>query len=353
MTRTALPTYTTAQICQHVSGQLEGPDDLKIEGVEGLVQAVPGQVTFIADERFADQWAASKASAALVKQDVAVPTDPARAVIRVPDADLAVAAVLELFAPPPPHVEAGTHASAVVDPSCELGPGVSIGANCFVGRQARIGRDTVLHANVTILDEVQIADGCVLWPGVVVRERCVIGDHCILHPNVTIGADGFGYRPAPNGQGLVKIPHIGTVQIGAEVEIGAGTCVDRGKFSATSIGDGTKIDNLCQIAHNCRIGRCCILAGQLGLAGSVTVGDGTVMGGQVAIKEHITIGAGATLAACSAVMNDVPPGQSWGGIPAQERRSAIRERAALRQIPQLVRALKKQGGAGLGGADRP
>ena len=144
-------------------------------------------------------------------------------------------------------------------PDAILEPGVVIGSN------------TKLYPNVTVLDDASIGSETIIWSGTVIRERCRIGNHCIIHPNVTIGADGFGFRPSPDGQGIVKIPQIGTVKIGDHVEIGANSCVDRGKLGATTIGDGTKIDNLVQIGHNCKLGRFCMMSGQSGLAGTVTL----------------------------------------------------------------------------------
>jgi UDP-3-O-[3-hydroxymyristoyl] glucosamine N-acyltransferase len=171
---------------------------------------------------------------------------------------------------------------------------------------------------------------------VVVRERCRLGRRLLLHPNVTIGADGFGYEPAPDGSGLVKVPHIGTVIIEDDVEIGAGSCVDRAKFGATVIGAGTKIDNLVQIAHNCRIGRNCVIAALSGLSGSVTVGDGARIAGAVGIVDHVSIGSGATIGAGAGVMKDVPPGETQLGGPAVEIRQALRQMAAIRKLPDWM-----------------
>jgi UDP-3-O-[3-hydroxymyristoyl] glucosamine N-acyltransferase len=160
---------------------------------------------------------------------------------------------------------------------------------------------------------------------------------------VTIGADGFGYRPSPDGHGIVKIPQIGTVKIGDGVEIGSGSCVDRGKFSATTIGDGTKIDNLVQIAHNCKLGRFCVMAGQSGLAGSVTLGDGVMMGGGARVKDHVTIGDGAKLGGNAGVISDVAPGKTVLGVPADDHRQTLRRWAAQKQLPDLIKQMKMNG----------
>ncbi|MBD3869687.1 MAG: UDP-3-O-(3-hydroxymyristoyl)glucosamine N-acyltransferase, partial [Acidobacteria bacterium] len=226
-------------------------------------------------------------------------------------------------------------------PTAEIGEDVVIGAGCYIGPGVAIGKGSLLYPNVTVLDDSSIGEGTVIWSGTVIRERCRIGRLCILHPNVTIGADGFGYRPSADGQGLVKIPQIGTVEIGDAVEIGAGSCVDRGKFSKTTLGDGTKIDNLVQIAHNCQLGRSCVMAGQSGLAGSVTLGDGVVMGGGARIRDHTTVGSGTQVGGNGTVLADVGPGLRLLGTPADDARKTMRQWAALKQLPDLMPRLKK------------
>ncbi|MCC6579442.1 MAG: UDP-3-O-(3-hydroxymyristoyl)glucosamine N-acyltransferase [Phycisphaeraceae bacterium] len=348
-----MSSYTASQICQRVGGRLTGDAEVLIEGVEILGRAQARHVTFIRDARHAAEWAQSSAGAVLVADGVDVQPIPSRAVIHVPEADLAMAIMLDLFALPRPLPKPGVHPSAVVDPSAQLGPGVAIGPHCTVGARVNLGRGVVLHANVVVLDDCVLGEKCELFPGVVVRERCELGCRVVIHSNAVIGADGFGYRASPDGKGVVKIPHIGFVRLGNDVEIGAGTCIDRGKLSPTTIGDGTKIDNLCQIAHNCEIGRMCLIAGQVGIAGSVTVGDGVRMGGKVAIRDNVTIGSGANLAACSAIMGDVPEGKTWGGYPARDAGEAMREIAMLKKLPDLVKMLKHYERERAGAKSRP
>lgn len=333
---------TTGQIAQMTAGDLRGPDDIRVDALETLDHAAPNQLTFIGDRKYVDAWAECPASAALVAQGLDVSCSDGRALIVVEDADLAVAVVLEAMAQDPIMPEPGVHPAAVVAESARIADDSRIGPNCFIGPDVAIGSGCVIHSNVSIFDGARIGQDCWIWSSSVVRERCVIGDRCIIHPNVTIGSDGFGYRPAPDGQSLVKLAHVGTVEIGNDVEIGSGTCIDRGKFSATVIGNGTKIDNLVQIAHNCRIGQCVVIAGQCGIAGSIEIGDGAVLGGMVGIKDHLKIGAGATLAACSQVMNDVPPGETWAGSPAQELHVAARELVALRKLPDMIKQFKRR-----------
>lgn len=334
--------WTTQQIAQEVAGRLIGDNAVAINHIAALDQAGDGELTFFRRPEQIDLWFNSEASAALAPDSVVKALDQAtlasgRAIILTDDVDLALIRVLELFAPKPDRPEVGVHPSAVVDPTAKIEAGVAIGAGCRIGPSVCIGQGSVIHSGVTLMAGAVVGNDCELFPGVVVGDRCEIGDRTIIHPNVVIGADGFGYHPSPALGKLIKVPHIGMVRIGHDVEIGAGTCIDRAKFGATQIGDGCKIDNLCQIAHNCRLGRGCVLAGQVGLAGSVTLGDGVVMGGKVAVKDHVTIGDGAMLAACAAVMNDVPAKGKWGGYPAQNARDALREQAVLRKLPQLMR----------------
>jgi UDP-3-O-[3-hydroxymyristoyl] glucosamine N-acyltransferase len=332
--------YSIQAIAQQLSGTIVGEATLVITGIEQIEIAEPGQLTFVGGKKYVPLWETSRASAALVSEGLVVEPGQGRALIRVRNADLAMAEVLALFEPPAPVAATGIHPTATVEATATLGAGVTIGAGCFVGAGVQIGAGTKLYPHVTILDETRIGAQCILWPGVVIRDRCVVGNGCILHPNVSIGADGFGYRPAADGRSLVKIPQIGTVTLGDAVEIGANSCVDRGKFSATTIGAGTKIDNLVQIGHNCRIGRSCVIAACTGVAGSVTMGDGVMVGGCVALRDHITIGAGARIGGGAGVMADVAAGKTVLGAPADDYLQAMRQFAALKKLPDLIKHLK-------------
>ncbi|MBW1968239.1 MAG: UDP-3-O-(3-hydroxymyristoyl)glucosamine N-acyltransferase [Deltaproteobacteria bacterium] len=334
--------YTTEQINQVVNGTLKGSPTIMITGVEQISEATTNQLTFIGEKKYIKLWDQSRASAAIVNNSLDIEPGENRAFVRVGDADLALASVLQLFELEAPKCEPGIHSTAVVDSTAEIGTDAAIGAGCYIGPGVVIGANTKLYPNVTVLDDSSIGSETIIWSGTVIRERCCIGNCCIIHPNVTIGADGFGYRPSSDGRGLVKIPQIGTVEIGDGVEIGAGSCVDRGKFSATSIGDGTKIDNLVQIAHNCKLGRSCVMAGQSGLAGSVTLGDGVIMGGRAAVKDHVTVGAGAKLGGGAGVISDVAPGKTLLGIPADDYRQTLRLWAAQKQLPDLIKQMKKK-----------
>lgn len=324
--------YTIEELNEILQGELVGSTSHKISGPEQLEKATKEHITFIGNRKYVRLWDESKACAAIVNKSLKIEAGENRALIKVKNADLAMARLLELFDPGPPQLEEDLHPSAVVHKTAKIGKGCKIGAHVYVGKNVVLGDGVILYPNVTILDDTTIGPATVVWSGTIIRERSEIGAYCIFHTNVSIGADGFGYRPREDGRGLLKIPQIGNVVIGNAVEIGANSCVDRGKFSSTIIGDGCKIDNLVQIAHNCVMGRSCIMAGSSGLAGSVTLGDGVVIGGSASIKDHVTIHSGATVGAGSGVMNDVPAGTTVLGYPAVEARDMLKQWVALRKL---------------------
>lgn len=333
---------TAQHIAEMTGGLLSGDGSLSISAVQTVDRARPDDLTFAGDEKHARLVPASAARLVIVQRNLTVHPAPGQALISVDDVDLAVGKVLEHLAPPPPLPAIGIHPSAVIDPSARIGNNCRIGPHVVIGPNATVGDGCTLHPRVCIMDHASLGRGLTLWPGVVIYDRCTVGDGSILHAGVVIGADGFGYRPSPDGREIIKIPQIGSVTIGRMVEIGANTTVDRAKFDATIIGDGCKIDNLVQIAHNCRLGRGVIIAGQTGLAGSVQVGDGVIIGGGVDLRDHITIGPGARIAGGSQVMNDVPAGETWAGSPAQEIKAARREYVAVRQLPEVMKQVRKQ-----------
>ncbi len=336
---------TIAALATLIGASIEAPagTDLSavVEGLEMVERAGARDLTFVGNNKYARKLETSRALVAVVSNDVTL-TDAARArtILRVKNADIAMIAILESFAPSELFPDVGIDASARVHPTAVIGVGARIGAFVSVGKDAVIGARTVLFDGVRIYHGSRVGDDCVLHANVVVRERCTIGHRVILASGVAIGTDGFGYRPSADGKGISKIPHIGTVSIEDDVELGANTCVDRGKFGATRVGAGTKIDNVCQIGHNVEIGRCVVISGLTGIAGSTRVGDGCRIGGGVGIADHLVIGRGASLAARSGVLSDVPDGVTWGGVPAQDFRKTLREYALIRKLPEWHQLLK-------------
>ena len=339
-------TVTTGELAALLGAELRGPDHLELKGIESLEAAGPQDLTFISSPAFAKDWGGSAAGAAIVTRGIEVPDHDvaARALLLVDDAEHAIIDVLEHVAPAAPVPPVGIDATACIDESATIGAEACIGPHVSVGPRAVIGAHAIIESGARIGHDACIGDSCWIGVNAVVGARCVLGDRCRLHAMVCLGADGFGYCPMPDGQGLRKVPHVGTVTLGADVELGAGTCVDRGKFGSTSVGAGTKIDNLVQIAHNVQIGEHCVIAAQAGLAGSVVVGDWVQIGAQAGIADHLEIGDGARVGAKSGVMRNVPSGSTVMGIPADDGRIVLRQVSCIRKLPEFMAAERSRSG---------
>jgi UDP-3-O-[3-hydroxymyristoyl] glucosamine N-acyltransferase len=271
-----------------------------------------------------------------------------RTVLRARNAYLAFAKISTLFNPPPaarPEIAptAAVHPSARVHPSAQVMPLATVGPG------ARVGARTVLHPGVHLGEDAAVGDDCVLYANVVVRERCVVGDRVILQPGCVLGSDGFGFAFDPEGEGRgprhFKVPQIGNVVVEDDVEIGAGTCVDRAALGTTRIGRGAKVDNLVQIAHNVEVGPLSLLVAQVGIAGSTKLGMGVVIGGQTGIVGHLRIGDGVRIGARSGVMRDVEPGETISGTPALPHAEWLKSMAALERLAEMrkeLRALQRE-----------
>lgn len=315
------------------------PLQARVEGLGALDEAGENQVSWLSDAAHAKSLSGCRAAAVIGTR--ALLGDFPRA-LYVADPEAAAADVLDFFHLPR-ELSPGIHPTAFVDPGAEIGRDVRMGPHVVVGRGAVIGSGTRLHAGVSIGAGVRVGKDCVLHDRTVVYDRCTIGDRVILHAGVVIGADGFGY--IFRGGAHRRLAHLGTVEIEDDVEIGANATLDRGKLGATRIGRGTKIDNLCMIAHNVRIGPCCIIIAQCGIAGSATLGAGVVMGGQSGVTQGVRVGDGVRVGAKSVVQTDIAPGMTVWGVPAQEQMTEKRERARVRMLPKLfdrVSALEKR-----------
>lgn len=334
---------TAAQLAAMLGGSVEGDPSVEITGIAPIESGGPGDLTFIRAQAFARQWGASACSAALVTDSLTVEGhDPgSRALIRVPDADAAFAIVLAHLDPGPTLPPRGAHPSAVIDPTASVDPGAAVGPGCTVGPHAAIGAGAALIAGVHVGANASVGAACVLHPGVVIGDRCRVGDRCTVHPNAVVGAEGFGYIPPTDDQPAIKIPQIGAVRVGDDCEIGAGTTIDRAKFGDTVVGDRVKIDNLVHVAHNCSIGDDSILCGRTTLGGSVTLGRRVMIGGAVTIADQATVGDHARVAGGAIVMDAVPAGETYAGIPAMPARTALANHAAMRSLAEFVRRVEK------------
>ncbi len=324
-----------------LGGRLTGPADLELGGIAPIESGAPGDLTFVRSQTFAKHWETSRCSGVLVTEGVTLPETPDRAIITVPDADAAFAKVLTYIDPGTHTPPAGIHPSCVIDPTATVSGTASLGPNCVVSAGAVIEDRAVLIARVFIGAHATVRPEAVLHAGVVIGDRCVIGQRSIVHPNAVVGAEGFGYIPPTDARPAIKIPQIGSVEIGDDCEIGAGSTIDRAKIGLTRVGDRVKIDNLVHIAHNCTIGEDSILCGRTTLGGSVTIGKRVMVGGAVTIADQATIGDHARIAGAAIVMDTVPANETYAGIPAMPARTALANHAAMRTLAEFMRRVDK------------
>lgn len=332
-----------AELAALVKGDLVGPPGLPLTGIAAIELGGPGDLTFIRGTSFARLWHASRCSAALVTAGIPVEGHDAntRALILVPDADTALAAVLARIDPGAHTPPRGVHPSAVVSPEARVAPTAAVGPGCTVAPHAVVGHGAVLIAGVYIGAHARVGAHCLLHPGVVLGDRCSIGQRCTVHPNAVVGADGFGFIPPTDDSPAVKIPQIGAVTVGDDCEIGAGATIDRAKFGDTAIGDRVKVDNLVHIAHNCVVGDDSILCGRTTLGGSVTIGKRAIIGGAVTIADQATVGDRARVAGGAIVIDAVPAGETYAGIPAMPARTALANHSAMRSLAEFMRRTDK------------
>jgi len=326
---------TARDIARLVGGELSGDPNQLLSGLAGLREATPGDVSFLASPKYQAAVKASRAGALIVARDLVVDFDGA--IIRVDNPSEAFADLVRQVAAPPVIFPPGVHPTAVVAASARLGKDVSIQPHAVIEDRAVIGQRTVIGAGTYIGHESRIGADCRFYANVSLRERTVVGDRVILHSGVVLGADGFGYE-AVNGIHK-KIPQVGNVEIGDDVEIGANSAVDRGRFGRTRIGQGTKIDNLVQIAHNCVVGEHCIICGLVGIAGSTIIGNHVTLAGQVGVAGHLTIGDKSIIMAQAGVTKDVPAGSVMLGAPAVPHKEFKRMNAVIQRLPEILAKL--------------
>ncbi len=334
--------FTTAEIAKLIDGEVLGDASATLKGFAPADSARAGDLTFAENDDFFVRAEKSAATAIIADKRF---TSAKKIVIRVANARIAFAKVMALFFPERTFA-AGIHPTAVVAPGAQIDSTAHIGPHCVIGERVRIGARTVLQGGNFIGDDSRLGDDANLFPNVTIYPRTEIGRRVRIHASTVIGSDGFGY--VQDGGTHRKVPQIGNVVIGDDVEIGAGVTIDRGALGSTIIGKGTKIDNLVQIAHNVEIGEGCLLVAQVGIAGSTKLGNYVVLAGQVGIAGHLKIGNQVIVAAQAGVMNDIPDGEKWLGTPAQPDREMKRQFIAIRHLPDLLRRvaeLERQLGA--------
>ncbi|HZQ93200.1 MAG TPA: UDP-3-O-(3-hydroxymyristoyl)glucosamine N-acyltransferase [Terriglobales bacterium] len=311
----------------------------EIAGVAGIEEAGPGQLTFVANPRYAAAAKTTRAAAVIVADDfpaLAIPT------LRIRNPYLAFARAVDLFYAPPKYAP-GVHPTAVVEKSAKIGPGGHIGPYVVVGENAEIGEGAVLLAHVVIYAGARIGKNFFAHAHSVVREHCRLGDNVVLQNGAVVGGDGFGY--AKDGARWLKITQSGPAVLEDDVEVQANACVDRASVGETRVGRGTKVDNLVQVGHGSRVGENTLLCAQVGLAGSTRVGNSVILAGQVGVAGHCTLGDGMIATAQSGIPNDVPAGMTVSGYPAIENRQWLRCVAAFNRLPDIAKAVRQRAAA--------
>lgn len=326
--------YTVTEIAKLINGSVEGNSDKIIFGVASLQEAGSEQITF-AVPPYLEHLHLVQAGAVVIPKDAVVKSEIP--LIKVENPRVAFALLSELFNPGPMR-EKGVHPMAFVDSTAQVDPTASVMPFVYIGPQACIGAGTILYPHTYIGDEVEVGSNCVLYSNSVVREKCILGDRVILQPGAVVGADGFGFT-LENGKHR-KVPQVGRVVVGNDVEIGANSAVDRGTLGDTVIGNGTKLDNLVHLGHNVRTGEHCLFVALTGISGSTKIGDYCTFGGQSATVGHVTIGDRCMFGGRSGITNDVPDDSVMSGFPVQPHREWLRKEGVALRLPELLKRLR-------------
>jgi UDP-3-O-[3-hydroxymyristoyl] glucosamine N-acyltransferase len=336
-------TTTLGQLAELVGGRVQGDSHLPICGAEVLGEVAAGEITLVDHQDRMKHLNTTQASAVVLCEKIAsaagtTNNSACKPAIVVADVHAAFATIVSHFRPQRERATIGVSPRAIVSSSACCGQNVNIHAGATIGDDCQIGDGTTILPGAQILAGCEIGRDVMIGPGAVLYENTIVGDRTIINGNAVVGAYGFGYTHVAGRH--VLSAQLGYVRIGCDVEIGAGTTVDRGTYGATSIGDGTKIDNQVQIAHNCRIGKHNLICAQVGIAGSTSTGDYVVMGGQAGVRDHVHIGTGAKLTAMAGITNDVPDGVVMMGIPATPERDQKLQLVALFKLPEMRQEFK-------------
>jgi UDP-3-O-[3-hydroxymyristoyl] glucosamine N-acyltransferase len=325
---------TLKHIAESIGGSVIGDDQVLIKGINSLIAAEQGEISFLTDPRLKDQVKTTKASALIVKEENSLYQGPQ---IITPNPYLAYAKIATIFAPPIPKFP-GISEKSVIEEGARIGEGVSIYPFAYVGKDSIIGNDAILFPGVYIGEKVFIGDRSVIFPHVTIMSGCIIGNEVIIHSGTVIGSDGFGY--ARDGDVSFKIPQTGIVQIEDNVEIGSLNTIDRAAFGKTLIRKGVKTDNLVQIAHNVVIDENTIIVAQAGIAGSTKVGKGVIIGPKAGIADHLEIGNRVMMAAGSGVFKSIPEGEVISGFPSMPHRLWLKTRGLIKRLPEYSERLQ-------------
>lgn len=309
--------------------------DIAVSGVNTLGKAGPGDIAPLLSRKYLPQLASTQAGAVLCEARHA-PAGASCLISENPKLDWA--RVVALFAKPQGCLT-GVSAQAFVHPEAEIGEGVTLYPFVFIGARARVGKGATLFPGVYVGEDCIVGANATLYPNVALMAGTVLGEGVIIHAGAVLGSDGYGYAQGPAGH--VKVPQVGNVVIGRDVEIGANAAIDRAALESTKVGDGTKIDNLVQIAHNVETGKHCLIISQVGIAGSTKLGNGVVLAGQAGLRDNISLGDGVQVAAQSGVGQDLPPGTIVGGSPSMDAATYLKVSLTLPKLPELMRRVKR------------
>ena len=324
------------EIARFVGGEIVGDSSIVIRGVSGITEARPGEITFIADSRYADMLEKTEASAVIVSPEVS--RDGEKPLVKCTNPYRAFINLVNLWAADEIPHPIGIHPTSIVGENVRLGKNVAIHAYVVVEDDVFIGDNVIVYPHTYIGRGSRVGDDTLIYHGVTIRERVTIGERVIIHSGVRIGSDGFGFT---SDRGVHhKVPQIGTVVIGDDVEIGANVTIDRATFGVTRIGKGTKIDNLVQIGHNVIVGEHCIIVAKVGIAGSTEIGSGVTLAGQAGISGHLKIGENSVIGAKSGVTKSLPPNSRVSGMPARPHDKEQKIGASVRRLPHLQKRLR-------------
>ena len=332
--------FTARMIADLLGGHVEGDENITVNDFAKIEEGFTGALSFLANPKYTHYIYETKSSIVLVKEDF-IPDGPVSAtLIRVSDPYAAVSQLMGIVSEMLNSHPCGIEQPSFIASGVNVPDDAYIGAFTYVGKQATIGKGVKIYPQVYIGEGVTIGENTVIYAGAKIYRNVHIGDGCIIHSGAVIGADGFGFAPLPDGS-YRKIPQLGNVEIGNNVEIGANTTVDRATMGSTKISDGTKLDNLVQLAHNVSVGKNTVMAAQVGVAGSTHIGDNCVFAGQVGIAGHIVIGDRVTIGAQSGIPNSVQSDSQMMGYPAVPGSSFARQAALMRRLPDLFERVKK------------
>ncbi len=330
---------TAKEIAGVTGGELKGNPDAVVTGVAALKDAVASDISFLGNRKYQQQVDESLANVFIVPQDFDGEEKPGKAYIISKCPDMDFTKIVMFFAPEPIKYAPGIHPTAVVAPTAKIGQNVHLGPHVVIDDGVEIGDNTVILPGCWIGSFTRIGKNGLIYGNVSIRERCVIGDRVVIHSGTTIGSDGFGFAPDPRGA-IIKIPQVGIVEIGNDVEIGANVTIDRARFGKTQLGNFVKVDNLVQIAHNVKVGDCSMLISQSGIAGSAEIGRGVIVAAQAGINGHISIGDGSKIAGTSGVAKSLPPGSIAVGTPAETQREFMARYTLPKKVEKLEAKIK-------------